>query len=1847
MVDEATTPVRGEGQRRDRVLEQIRIWREDLINLARSNRLLYFRHTRSSTLEIAVRQRDEAAEIVQAVLDGKTWSFFEPPEDVPRGLWEPGQRQLVTSKDDAPSLLRALRLLERRSSQEFMEKGLWVLYLAAGMLRWIDPDTDEESESPLLLVPVALTRENPREPYRIEQVDEEPVINPVLAVKMAEFGVTLPSIDDVDPDLETILRELEDSIAGRLGWRPEPRLVIAPFSFHKEVMFRDLLNNEEEISEHPIIGALVNSASEDSDLDFDPIPEERLDSEQPPEKVASILDADATQRQCIAAATSGFSFVMDGPPGTGKSQTIANVIADLLDKGRTVLFVSEKAAALEVVSKRLHAAGIGDYALELHSHKATRKEVAGELGRALTHQSAPRTRLPPSDVSRLKRRRRELSDRAAALNEGRKPLGRTLYSVIGQISQLRDLPQAPPPQAISRSLSAERYSDIVAAAEALSHAWGPVSRASAFLWRDLVDTSLDAGRRQRVKDQVANAVREVDALQDLTSELSQALRLPAVRAFAGAERLRELLTLLSAKHEIPVDWLITESLSAAEGRIQVLRDQTESHERLVGLLVRAIGNDWRAIGVDASEVTSRAIAELRQLSPQWAPCEDAAASSLAEIARFVAGTRDVLASTGESASAIARTFGLPTQGITQERALELAELADLVNRPERPEGNWVISARAEAARLALDTLRPLVESFRAHRSRLGGIFTDAVLDPDLDLETLSVRFEVVHTGLGKLKRGYRADKRVVAATTTNGKADKAALAQLRAALDWQRLAKRLEEAEEQHAGNLGEFYYQSEASDFDSIEAALEHVRRALEIAGGRLDIVAMQRQLAREAAPDPNLATESNRLRRTLATWRAEAATLLGELAASVEGMPLEAAANWAEAAAAPLGALETSLRSAAAVAAQDLTVGAALGALRDRRAVQLIEDELEERRVADSALIGPRFAGLDTDWETIAAGLAWTLQLRELLDGPVGRQTADPLLASSFEGRELDDALARFVAARSVICGNFMDARAGVLAGDLTTTFEESRDLLSDLERTVADIDEWVEYCRARDELVELGIEEPLSFAEERAVPAEQLIGVIERAILERWADTILESDKDRFGSSRSDQLDPLLEDFRQLDTRLIDHAAATVIDSCNSRRPTTTLGAAGIIQREAMKKKRHMPVRRLLEDAGEVVRALKPCFMMSPLTVSQFLPPSMRFDAVIFDEASQVRPSDAVNCIYRGKQLIVAGDDKQLPPTSFFEKVGLDGDEEWDEDQYDEFESILGLCKASGGMRELPLRWHYRSQHEDLITYSNSAFYAPEGHPLITFPGAIDESPDLGVQLYDVPDGQYRRGTSRDNPVEARAVAERVMHWALRSLDGPEHEVTVGVVAFSEAQAMVILAEIDRQRRELPELDAFFAEDRLDGFFVKNLENVQGDERDVMIFSIGYGRDENGRFTLNFGPLNRAGGHRRLNVAITRARRRVEVVSSITADDFPTEIPSEGVRHLRRYLDFAEHGPSALALEIGESGLDAESPFEEEVIRSIRSWGYDVVPQVGVAGYRVDIGVRDPCRPGRYALGIECDGAMYHSSKVARDRDRLRQEVLERLGWRIHRIWGTAWYRHRARQEERLREAIEAAAASGPELPPTRRQLAVPSDEDEPAALVQVDLDALPSWVSAYQVVHPQGPRHRAFEIHEPEARPEVRRMIEEVVSTEGPVAEELVLRRVREAWGLYSAGSRIRTAFADAVNELIQQNRITRIERKFLAAPDAHLVRVRSPMNDPEARRDVDDVPSTELELAIARLVGETIRITSDELTREVGLLFGWRRRGPDIKRALVDAIERLVEKEVLRADGDLLLDAQRA
>ncbi|MEG6510018.1 DUF4011 domain-containing protein [Methyloligella sp. 2.7D] len=484
--------------------------------------------------------------------------------------------------------------------------------------------------------------------------------------------------------------------------------------------------------------------------------------------------------------------------------------------------------------------------------------------------------------------------------------------------------------------------------------------------------------------------------------------------------------------------------------------------------------------------------------------------------------------------------------------------------------------------------------------------------------------------------------------------------------------------------------------------------------------------------------------------------------------------------------------------------------------------------------------------------------------------------------------------------------------------------------------------------------------------------------------------------------------------------------------SQLPTGAAGQMAVIRGEIAKRKRHKPIRKLFSSAGSALQKIKPVLLMSPISVAQFLPPkSVEFDLLVIDEASQVRPEDALGACARAKQIVVVGDQKQLPPTSFFDRLtgnDLDGDDDEEEEvlrgaaRAAEMESILTLCEArsvSGRM----LEWHYRSRDPSLIAVSNSEFYRGG---LVLPPSPLQDDRDYGLRLVQVPGVYTSRSRGSGRPGTNRIEAEEIVSAIARHAS--EHQdLSLGIATFSANQRNMVTELLELERRKNVRLDDFLREGKTEDVFVKNIENVQGDERDVILISVGYGPFQpGGRLpSMNFGPVNLDGGERRLNVLFSRARVRCDVFVSFDPGDIDlSRTTKNGPRILKRYLQYAKTG--RLDEQI-PTGRGPDSPFEEDVAAVIRRLGYDVDHQVGSAGFLIDLGVKHPRRSGQYMVAVECDGATYHSALWARERDRMRQEVLEHLGWHFHRIWSTDWFHRRESEIERLKQALDQVTRS----------------------------------------------------------------------------------------------------------------------------------------------------------------------------------------------------------------------------
>lgn len=526
----------------------------------------------------------------------------------------------------------------------------------------------------------------------------------------------------------------------------------------------------------------------------------------------------------------------------------------------------------------------------------------------------------------------------------------------------------------------------------------------------------------------------------------------------------------------------------------------------------------------------------------------------------------------------------------------------------------------------------------------------------------------------------------------------------------------------------------------------------------------------------------------------------------------------------------------------------------------------------------------------------------------------------------------------------------------------------------------------------------------------------GVLYRCILD-----YIERTDFTYASFDGRQHTQIAERFAHADRAHIDSTPARIrrlsaerLDKARADWP----GEETVLDKEFAKKGGHKSVKKLLGEATNIIMAAKPCWAMSPLLVSQMLPAQRMFDVVIFDEASQVRTHEGVCAIGRAKKFVIAGDTEQLPPTNFFSKDDSGSDDATDDQLMPATESLLhGASVALGGRLSgsYYLRWHYRSEDARLIAFSNHHFY---GNRMTTFPGT-QVIPPLSFTYAPQSDAGLLNKTV---DTEIETVTQMVLeHARTRPTE------SLGVITFNINHAENLLAAIDRARTASPGLDRFFDDDKANAFFVKNIERVQGDERDRIIMSIGHGMGPNGKKTNTFGPINGESGYRRLNVAITRAKKSMDIVASFSHEHLnAADSESKGFRNLYDYLKYAATGCQDLGATLGSDR--PSNPFEQDVQLRLEEAGIEVIPQYGVAGYWLDFAAKHPTRPGQLVLAIEADGASYHSSETARSRDRQRQQVLERLGWTFHRIWSTDYFRDPEKEIAKAKQAwLKAVAAA----------------------------------------------------------------------------------------------------------------------------------------------------------------------------------------------------------------------------
>lgn len=880
-----------------------------------------------------------------------------------------------------------------------------------------------------------------------------------------------------------------------------------------------------------------------------------------------------------------------------------------------------------------------------------------------------------------------------------------------------------------------------------------------------------------------------------------------------------------------------------------------------------------------------------------------------------------------------------------------------------------------------------------------------------------------------------------------------------------------------------------------------------------------------------------------------------------------------------------------------------------------------VEEYKSAEepaAAWLGDAYKGVDTDWDLVAGQL-------NMVGAMFGRGYSYGTMADASDLDAMRGALAdyaqRFEAALASCEQGTLQRLAGYYDPQIFDVNAAGASVVqSRVKECIAHYDgleTWCQFRRLLSDLQEKGILTYVHKAIQSNVEDRHITDAFCKLFYYQWIDSI-RVQSPALGWFNQAAHDQAVKTFVEKDKEQFDINKSRIRATLSQQRPSTDMAAAGsalsILLREEQKKRRQTPIRKLLVETGELVQKIKPCFMMSPLSVSTFLAQgAVHFDVVIFDEASQIFPQDAIGAIYRADQLIVVGDAQQMPPTNFFSAtIGQDEtDSDDDKEDVTDYESILDLCAASLPQRRL--RWHYRSRYEQLIAFSNKNYY---DNTLITFPSAKADAKGIGVDYYPV-GGIYDRRAHVN-----RTEAERVVDLIYENIDRyPER--SLGVVAFNIKQQDLIERLLIKRRQATPDKEYFFHSDSKEPFFIKNLETVQGDERDTIIFSTAYGKDQKGVLSHNFGPLNRTGGERRLNVAVTRAKRNVQLVSSMHASDIDlTRTASEGARLLREYLDYAEHGAVALERDISVSAYDQfDSDFEMEVCDFLRSRGFSVDTQVGCSGFRIDLGIKRP-DSSDYVLAVECDGATYHSSMNARDRDRLRQAILEDMGWKFYRIWSTDWFRHKDDAKMRLLEA--AVKATQNPSPANTVQTEEPASTKSFEEIVEEKHTEFPTYVAAD--INAIARRYSSYDFAA---------MVRAIMDVEAPLSEEFLLRRVLWYFDRDKITSTVRKDYAYLMRGCQRYGIIRRNGFLYLDDADLSQIQLRVPGDE---KRDIKQIAPEELAAGMYEILKQNVTIDKANLYRALATQCGFSRVGRAITETLDNAL--------LYLDGNVEIDGDQ-
>lgn len=1668
--------------------------RKRLLDLTGRNSLLNYRHPKTSCVRLVDELPDQIYEVLQ---DKKSFTFMPVAEPTEKDLIKAGfikvdiekkQKVIIEypsaekwakiigiataydlpekpTSDDArhsdtnlqtlfyaPELEARLRKLRVSSESAIEETGSNILYLALGFLEWYETrESDVARLAPLFTIPVHLERRNLDSSsgvyrYTITLKDDSLITNVTLKEKLAnDFNLILPSIDD-ESTPENYFKTIKDTIlVQQPKWKLRRQASLVLLNFAKQSMYEDLnpenWPQDASIQTHPLVTMFFSTSSEEnlgnSFIYETEHPIDEMDDIH--ENSPLIYNADSSQHSAIIDVVNGDNLVIEGPPGSGKSQTITNIIAASIANQQKVLFVAEKMAALNVVKSRLDKAGLGEFCLELHSHKTNKQKLINELhSKLLKHNSYSIPKNIDTTIERYDDLKNKLNKYALKVNSTWGNTDLTIHEIIQKATRLREQYKINPDKLSIDGISGKTFTSIKQSelndlAFMLSSIYTQVSdqategKIQNHYWYGVQNEDLNSTNIEELVQLLILWSEDLKKLDTLWIKTLTSIGLDANKS----NSLKDIKLFLMEGLKLPdlIGGELFTQLDSIVEKTTLLDDWLVEYESLHNFIVKLQPEiyDSSLTSIHTTNNISKVVQALKSSGLEntytigLIANDHIKSDSLYSLCGEVQKTLELIQPKAP--------FGLQTLFVNNTNSLQ--EIKVLIEKIGLlPNDLWKFRDDV-FDNSELDSLLDLIiDKFKKVTPIYKTLKEDVLLDQLPELGDLRNYQSIINNAsfFKWFSSDWRNAKNSVLKLSKKAKPNKKYfLNLLPAIIEYKEQSSEIMKLN--HENPILGSHFQGVDTPIDRISILRNWYKSIREEYG-----IGFGERV--------NIGSEILKLDKDFAmALLDEAKNGFGDKLDLLLSGLTELQINYKNH---PISKSKTQILSGedGAIKKFNLWLGSAIQYLNSvfknkECTLSLMEQyqyEIKQLQTDASNWNNSEFLSLINPFdiflsvepnsfsETSLSSAKSTLKIAKHINN--SSLLKEMLLRSPSEityqqVKQSLQPLSIYIDKEKVSRDQFI--KLGNVDFDhwIESCDDQIINLLRRNDSAISKIDwlnTWLDYIKLKNRLLRQGFQNIIDELENSQLKSQDLQDIVNLVIFNQISKEIISKIPELANFTGLEQT-AIKQNFKVHDSELLTLQRKKIAFKASREKPPQGISTGkvsdytniGLIKHEANKKTRHVAIRSLLKRAGDAIQVLKPCFMMSPMSVAQYLQPGkFNFDLVVMDEASQIRPEDALGAVARGARLVVVGDPKQLPPTNFFNKVIDEEDDDFVglQDSESILESVMPMFKTRR------LRWHYRSKHESLIAFSNQSFYDSD---LVLFPSPFKTSSEFGVKLHRVQRGRF---VNRRNVEEASELIKTV---ATHLIEKP-HE-SIGIVAMNSEQRDEIEKQLDQQAKGFPALlNAIeLNKNSEDPLFIKNLENVQGDERDVIYISMTYGPEKvGGRTMQRFGPINSGVGWRRLNVLFTRSKKRMHIFTSIPSTEIlenPTS--SRGVKALKAFLEYAEsghlHQPKV-------SGKASDSDFEISVMKMLNEHGYDCEPQLGVAGFFLDLAVRDPGMPGKFLMGIECDGATYHSAKSARDRDCLRQEILESLGWRVKRIWSTDWFKNPQAQLQPILNELE---------------------------------------------------------------------------------------------------------------------------------------------------------------------------------------------------------------------------------